>query len=316
MRLKNLAFLGMLMLIFVGAMPIYADVDVDVSVGVDFRDLEDYGEWTIVAGYGTVWRPYADPEWRPFTYGHWSYSGDGWLWVSDEPFGWIVCHYGNWYLDDEQGWVWIPGYDWSPARVEWHVTDDEIGWAPLFPPALPGHPRASVRAAWVFCPTPFFTSVEIRRHVVVHARPAPKVKVKVFSGPPRLEVVQRVVRTPVIRVTPNKVRVTTGNRSFIRVEVERKSPRHVEVPVGRKYKKVIVRHEEEPRTKVIVKDSRSHRPEIESETHRGQVESRPVEVKKKIHVKDGNRYEEEEDNDRDDDKEHRKKKIKIQINGN
>ena len=40
--------------------------------------------------------------------------------VSDEPYGWVVYHYGRWVWTDRWGWMWVAGYDWAPpAWVEW-----------------------------------------------------------------------------------------------------------------------------------------------------------------------------------------------------
>jgi hypothetical protein len=60
------------------------------------------------------------------------------IWVSDDAearWGWGTYHYG-WAFDDELGWCWVPGEEWSPAWVQWRRprTDVEfVGWAPLPP---------------------------------------------------------------------------------------------------------------------------------------------------------------------------------------
>ncbi len=83
-------------------------------------DLNNYGEWLILNPYGDVWRPYVVSDWIPFSNGYWALADDHWTWISYEPFGWIVYHYGYWYDDPLYGWVWVPSDDpWSPARVEW-----------------------------------------------------------------------------------------------------------------------------------------------------------------------------------------------------
>ena len=95
-------------------------------------DLNQYGEWVNVNQYGRVWHPSVINNWQPFTNGHWTYDGNDWVWVSYEPFGWIVYHYGSWEYSSEYGWLWIPGRDaWSPARVQWIDYGDNIGWAPM-----------------------------------------------------------------------------------------------------------------------------------------------------------------------------------------
>jgi len=214
--------------------------DVDVAVNFSFSELNDYGEWVVVGGYGKVWRPYADQSWRPFYYGRWVWTSDGWMWESDEPFGWIVCHYGNWYYDDDWGWVWVPGYEWSPARVEWYVTDYEIGWMPLFPPPHPGHVHVRSHVHWLVCPVSMFASVDVRRHVIVRPRPGPDVRVTVYAGPPKFEVVRRYSRSPIVTVNPQRVTVRSGAHTYVRVQSS--SPRgNVVVPVGQKYRTVNVR---------------------------------------------------------------------------
>jgi hypothetical protein len=95
-------------------------------------DLNQYGEWVNVIEYGRVWHPSVINSWQPFTNGHWTYDGNDWVWVSYEPFGWIVYHYGSWEYSPEYGWLWIPASDaWSPARVQWIDYGDNIGWAPM-----------------------------------------------------------------------------------------------------------------------------------------------------------------------------------------
>jgi hypothetical protein len=84
--------------------------------------------------YGNVWKPNVAQDWRPFSYGHWDYTAPDWTWVSYEPFGWIVYHYGNWLDSGVYGWVWIPSSgSWSPATVDWVSYDDFVGWAPRPP---------------------------------------------------------------------------------------------------------------------------------------------------------------------------------------
>ncbi len=107
---------------------------VSVSFGVFYSSLSPYGEWIDVSGGMYAWRPVGVAAgWRPYTEGHWVWTDDGWYWESDEPWGWAAYHYGRWYYDDYYGWVWIPGYDWAPAWVEWRYGGDYIGWAPLGP---------------------------------------------------------------------------------------------------------------------------------------------------------------------------------------
>jgi hypothetical protein len=97
-------------------------------------ELNQYGQWINIPDYGQVWKPSVVDGWEPYYNGHWIYSDDSWTWVSYEPFGWIVYHYGNWFNDPDNGWVWIPGNNgWSPANVQWYQYDDYVSWAPLPP---------------------------------------------------------------------------------------------------------------------------------------------------------------------------------------
>jgi hypothetical protein len=98
----------------------------------DFGFLAQYGQWDDYGSYGRVWRPWVDADWRPFMNGDWEWDGSDWCWVSYEPFGDIVFHYGYWDYDPIYGWFWIPGNDvWSPAPVEWFWYGDFACWAPL-----------------------------------------------------------------------------------------------------------------------------------------------------------------------------------------
>ncbi|MBV6445120.1 MAG: hypothetical protein IFNCLDLE_01386 [Ignavibacteriaceae bacterium] len=101
-----------------------------------YYNLRPYGNWIQINNV-IVWKPYrVSRNWQPYSYGRWVYTSYGWFWDSDEPFGDIVFHYGRWYYDNWEGWVWVPGYEWAPAWVEWRFDRDYIGWAPLSPYAL------------------------------------------------------------------------------------------------------------------------------------------------------------------------------------
>ena len=126
-------------LIITGCFPMQIQSDSSVNNNDSPRDynideLNQYGQWIDVDNYGRVWKPSVVSDWEPYYNGHWIYSDDNWTWVSYEPFGWIVYHYGNWYNDAVYGWVWIPANNgWSPAVVQWYQYDDYVSWAPLPP---------------------------------------------------------------------------------------------------------------------------------------------------------------------------------------
>ncbi len=107
-------------------------------------DLDAWGHWIIVAGYGPVWIPQAVPAgWAPYTFGHWVWFEPwGWTLVDDEPWGFAPFHYGRWILYTGV-WCWAPGPIiahpvFAPALVRW------VGGVPA-----PGVPPAQAHISWV-----------------------------------------------------------------------------------------------------------------------------------------------------------------------
>jgi len=114
-----------------------------------YEDLDEYGDWSYVAGYGTCWRPRAlVAGWAPYRFGHWVWVGPwGWTWVEDEPWGFAPFHYGRWAFAGA-GWMWVPGPSvvrpvYAPALVAWvgggpglnfsFSLGAGVGWFPLAP---------------------------------------------------------------------------------------------------------------------------------------------------------------------------------------
>jgi hypothetical protein len=83
--------------------------------GYGMSDLNYYGNFMTVPGYGNMWQPYfTDAAWSPFQDGGWAfYPGFGYMWVSGYPWGWMPYNYGNWAFAPGYGWGWQPGY-WNP----------------------------------------------------------------------------------------------------------------------------------------------------------------------------------------------------------
>ncbi len=79
------------------------------SYGVS--DLNYYGSYSNVPGYGMMWQPYfTGVGWSPFADGAWMfYPGFGYTWVSAYPWGWMPYRYGSWALVPGYGWMWAPG---------------------------------------------------------------------------------------------------------------------------------------------------------------------------------------------------------------
>jgi FecR protein len=103
----------------------------DRRLGYWTDDLDAHGRWVMVSGIGWSWRPFVSAGWRPYYHGYWHHSRAGHLtWVSYDPWGWGPYHYGRWAFDPGYGWVWVPGFGYSPAWVYWMYGPSYVGWAP------------------------------------------------------------------------------------------------------------------------------------------------------------------------------------------
>jgi len=143
------------------------------DVAMFYDDLGQHGQWFEYENYGPVWHPSnVDEEWRPYTNGRWVPTDDGYVFESQEPWGWATYHYGNWMPTEGYGWVWVPGRTWYPSTVEWRTSPEDapvdtsyVGWAPIPPPNYvpppsyapvsgyyPGAPMADVLTSpfWIF----------------------------------------------------------------------------------------------------------------------------------------------------------------------
>ena len=104
------------------------------------NDLDYYGNWQNVSGYGYGWTPRVDTSWSPYQQGYWINDYPyGPTWVSTEPWGYAPYHYGRWAFVGDR-WYWIPDSvnttpTYSPALVAFLPTNqqNEIGWVPLAP---------------------------------------------------------------------------------------------------------------------------------------------------------------------------------------
>ena len=141
------------------------------DVAMFYDELAEYGAWVNYGKYGQVWYPTRVSEnWRPYVDGRWVPSDDGWIFETDEPWGWATYHFGNWMPTEEYGWVWAPGSTWYPATAAWRTNDDYIGWAPVPPPdyvPVPAYAPVGYYAGmpfldlisppfWNFCPASRF----------------------------------------------------------------------------------------------------------------------------------------------------------------
>jgi uncharacterized protein DUF6600/FecR-like protein len=102
-------------------------------------DLDYYGDWRNMDGYGYVWSPRVDAGWMPYQSGYWYTDYPyGPTWVSNEPWGYAPYHYGRWAFVGDR-WYWVPDRTnvapvYSPALVAFvPFGNDQIGWVPLGP---------------------------------------------------------------------------------------------------------------------------------------------------------------------------------------
>ena len=117
---------------------------------IGYEDLDNYGAWRVVSGYGNVWVPTrVARDWSPYRDGHWAWVDPwGWTWVDDAPWGFAPSHYGRW-ANMSGTWGWIPGpvrsrAVYAPALVAFIGGNNfslsissggngGIGWFPLGP---------------------------------------------------------------------------------------------------------------------------------------------------------------------------------------
>jgi len=102
-------------------------------------DLDYYGDWRNLDGYGYAWSPRVDSGWSPYQTGYWYTDYPyGPTWVSSEPWGYAPYHYGRWAFVGDR-WYWVPDRTnvqpaYSPALVAFIPFDqNQIGWVPLGP---------------------------------------------------------------------------------------------------------------------------------------------------------------------------------------
>src|SRR5215510_3451006 len=100
-------------------------------------DLNQYGSYVDVPGYGYCWHPYGvNLGWDPYVNGYWTYSpGFGYLWVSAYPWGWMPYRYGHWVFISGYGWMWQPGV-WNRWAFRPRLVNPPSGFRPPAPPPL------------------------------------------------------------------------------------------------------------------------------------------------------------------------------------
>src|SRR5579863_5298582 len=96
--------------------------------GYGVSDMNYYGAYSNVPGYGMMWQPYfTGIGWDPFMDGAWSwYPGYGYMFASAYPWGWMPYRYGNWAFIPSFGWMWQPG-NWN----NWGTVPRVTGTTPV-----------------------------------------------------------------------------------------------------------------------------------------------------------------------------------------
>jgi len=105
--------------------------------GYGISDLNYYGAYQSVPGYGMMWQPYfTGVGWDPFMNGAWGfYPGYGYMFASAYPWGWMPYRYGNWNFIPGFGWMWQPGMWNSWVTVPRYTPTTLTRVTSLTPPA-------------------------------------------------------------------------------------------------------------------------------------------------------------------------------------
>jgi len=105
--------------------------------GYGASDLNYYGAYSNVPGYGMMWQPFfTGVGWDPFMNGAWSwYPGYGYMFASAYPWGWMPYRYGSWMSVPGMGWMWQPGGYGSWLTVPRFAGTMPANFHPLVAPA-------------------------------------------------------------------------------------------------------------------------------------------------------------------------------------
>jgi hypothetical protein len=114
--------------------------------GYGLQDLNYYGDFSYVPGYGYGWQPYgfssAMMTFDPYSNGAWTFlPGAGYAFSSFYPWGWLPYHYGSWAYIGGSGWFWLPGSNYgnnwyNGFRSTPKIVKQPAGWTPATPPVV------------------------------------------------------------------------------------------------------------------------------------------------------------------------------------
>lgn len=219
-RIKIMMIFACMLGIIWGIFPstsIAAEKQIPVANG-GFRMLDQHGEWIQNSRFGRVWRPHVVSGWRPYVYGEWIWTDDGWFWDSYEPFGWVTYHYGRWWFTADTGWFWIPDDVWGPAWVTWANYDDYVGWAPLPPDGYYWSDpwETGPVFVWNVVFVKDFSKHEIDKHFLNKAIPKPHDVKQVLRATPDIQRIERVANLKVEKKRIEREKVQDENRTLER----------------------------------------------------------------------------------------------------
>ena len=114
----------------------YAKNNSNSPYGYGLADLNYYGAYNNVPGYGLMWQPYfTGVGWDPFMDGAWGfYPGYGYMFASAYPWGWLPYRYGTWAFVPGMGWMWQPGMWTTFVTVPRFVPTNATHVTALVPP--------------------------------------------------------------------------------------------------------------------------------------------------------------------------------------
>jgi FecR protein len=115
----------------------YAKNNTNSPYGYGLADLNYYGAYQTVPGYGLMWQPYfTGVGWDPFLDGAWGfYPGFGYMFASAYPWGWLPYRYGTWMFVPGFGWGWQPGMWTNFVTVPRYTPTTATHVTALVPPA-------------------------------------------------------------------------------------------------------------------------------------------------------------------------------------
>ena len=167
--------------------------------GYGVSDMNYYGAYSNVPGYGMMWQPYfTGVGWNPFMDGAWSwYPGYGYMFASAYPWGWMPYRYGSWNFIPGFGWMWQPGSFSGWTTIPRYSGTLPTGFHPLVAPVTgtvktvavgkggtvsampPSHLTLNAGSAGIGIPRGSLTNLNHLNHQVaksgfVEVRPAPQ----------------------------------------------------------------------------------------------------------------------------------------------